>query len=276
MAKMKNKVFNFASIINEKRKIMQPLIIANKQFNSRLFLGTGKFNSNEQMKQSIIASGTEMVTVAMKRIDLDDKDDEMLNHIVHPNIQLLPNTSGVRNAEEAIFAAQLAREAFGTSWLKLEIHPDPRYLLPDPVETLRATEELVKLGFIVLPYCQADPVLCKRLEEAGAATVMPLGAPIGSNKGLRTEDFLRIIIEQTTVPVVIDAGIGAPSHAAAAMEMGADAVLVNTAIAVANDPPAMAEAFKEAVIAGRRAYEAVLGSVSFTANATSPLTSFLM
>ena len=252
------------------------MIIANKQFNSRLFLGTGKFNSNEQMKQAILASGTEMVTVAMKRIDLDDKDDEMLNHIVHPNIQLLPNTSGVRDAEEAIFAARLAREAFGTNWLKLEIHPDPRYLLPDPVETLRATEELVKLGFIVLPYCQADPVLCKRLEEAGAATVMPLGAPIGSNKGLRTEDFLRIIIEQSTVPVVIDAGIGAPSHAAAAMEMGADAVLVNTAIAVAGNPSAMAEAFKEAVIAGRRAYEAGLGSVSLTANATSPLTSFLM
>ena len=256
--------------------MMQPLTIANKQFNSRLFLGTGKFNSNEQMKQSIIASGTEMVTVAMKRIDLDDKEDEMLNHIVHPNIRLLPNTSGVRNAEEAIFAARLAREAFGTSWLKLEIHPDPRYLLPDPVETLRATEELVKLGFTVLPYCQADPVLCKRLEEAGAATVMPLGAPIGSNKGLRTEDFLRIIIEQSTVPVVIDAGIGTPSHAAAAMEMGADAVLVNTAIAVANNPSAMAEAFKEAVVAGRRAYEAGLGSVSFTANATSPLISFLM
>jgi thiazole synthase len=181
----------------------------------------------------------------------------------------------VHDAEEAIFAAQMAREAFGTNWLKLEIHPDPRYLLPDSVETLKATEELVKLGFVVLPYCQADPVLCKRLEEAGAATVMPLGAPIGTNKGLRTEDFLRIIIEQANVPVVVDAGIGAPSHAAAAMEMGADAVLVNTAIAVAGDPVAMAEAFRGAVIAGRKAYEAGLGSVSFTANASSPLTSFL-
>ena len=199
----------------------------------------------------------------------------MLKHINHNHIQLLPNTSGVRDAEEAVFAAQLAREAFGTNWLKLAIHPDPRYLLPDSIETLKATEELVKLGFVVLPYCQADPVLCKRLEEAGAATVMPLGAPIGSNKGLRTEDFLRIIIEQSNIPVVVDAGIGAPSHAATAMELGADAVLVNTAVAVAGNPVEMAIAFKEATIAGRRAYEAGLGSVSFTANASSPLTSFL-
>ncbi|MDR1729259.1 MAG: thiazole synthase [Prevotellaceae bacterium] len=254
---------------------MQNLVIANKEFTSRLFLGTGKFSSNELMEKSVRASGTEMVTVAMKRIDMDNQEDDMLNHIIHPNIQLLPNTSGVRDAEEAVFAAQLAREAFGTNWLKLEIHPDPRYLLPDSIETLKATEALVKLGFVVLPYCQADPVLCKRLEEAGAATVMPLGAPIGTNKGLRTEDFLRIIIEQSNVPVVIDAGIGAPSHAAAAMEMGAAAVLVNTAIAVAGDPVRMAEAFRDAVNAGRMAYEAGLGSVSFTANASSPLTSFL-
>lgn len=254
---------------------MQNLTIANKTFTSRLFLGTGKFSSNELMKEAILASETEMVTVAMKRIDMDNREDDMLNHIIHPNIQLLPNTSGVRDAEEAIFAAQLAREAFGTNWLKLEIHPDPRYLLPDSIETLKATEELVKLGFVVLPYCQADPVLCKRLEEAGAATVMPLGAPIGTNKGLRTEDFLRIIIEQSNVPVVVDAGIGAPSHAAAAMEMGASAVLVNTAIAVAGDPVMMAKAFKDAVIAGRTAYEAGLGSISFIANASSPLTSFL-
>ena len=254
---------------------MQNLIIANKTFTSRLFLGTGKFSSNDLMEKSILASGTEMVTVAMKRIDMDNREDDMLNHIVHPNIQLLPNTSGARDAEEAVFAAQMAREAFGTNWLKLEIHPDPRYLLPDSIETLKATEELVKLGFVVLPYCQADPVLCKRLEEAGAATVMPLGAPIGTNKGLRTEDFLRIIIEQSNVPVVVDAGIGAPSHAAAAMEMGASAVLVNTAIAVAGDPAAMAKAFKDAVIAGRMAYEAGLGAVNFTANASSPLTSFL-
>ena len=206
---------------------------------------------------------------------MHNSNDDMLRHIVRPGMQLLPNTSGVRNAEEAIFAAKLSREAFGTEWLKLEIHPDPRHLLPDPVETLRATEQLVKLGFKVLPYCQADPVLCKRLEEAGASTVMPLAAPIGTNKGLRTEDFLRLIIEQSSVPVVVDAGIGAPSHAAAAMEMGADAVLVNTAIAVASDPVLMAEAFCEAVICGRKAYEAGLGAVVDVAEASSPLTSFL-
>ena len=256
---------------------MKKLIIAGREFESRLFLGTGKFMSNELMEQSIVASGTEMVTVAMKRIELGDQEDDMLKHIVHPNIQLLPNTSGVRNAEEAVFAAQMAREAFGTNWLKLEIHPDPRYLLPDSVETLKATEELAKMGFVVLPYCQADPTLCKHLEEAGAATVMPLGAPIGTNKGLQTRDFLRIIIEQATIPVVVDAGIGAPSHAAEAMEMGADACLVNTAIAVAGNPVEMAVAFKEAVIAGRRAYEAGLGAVSnnFEAEASSPLTAFL-
>ena len=219
---------------------MEKLVIAGREFTSRLFLGTGKFDSNDLMARSIMASGTEMVTVAMKRIELEDKEDDMLKHIVRPEIQLLPNTSGVRNAEEAVFAAQMAREAFGTNWLKLEIHPDPRYLLPDSTETLKATEQLVKLGFVVLPYCQADPTLCKHLEEAGAATVMPLGAPIGTNKGLQTRDFLRIIIEQANVPVVVDAGIGAPSHAAEAMEMGASACLVNTAIAVAGDPVAMA------------------------------------
>ena len=256
---------------------MEKLIIAGREFGSRLFLGTGKFRSNEEMKQAILASGTEMVTAAMKRIDLNDKEDDLLNHILHPSIQLLPNTSGVRNAEEAIFAAQMAREAFGTNWLKLEIHPDPKYLLPDSIETLKATEQLVKLGFIVLPYCQADPTLCKHLEEAGAATVMPLGAPIGTNKGLQTRDFLRIIIEQANVPVVVDAGLGAPSHAAEAMEMGASACLVNTAIAVAGNPVEMAIAFKEAVIAGRRAYEAGLGSTStgMIASASSPLTAFL-
>ena len=249
---------------------MKPLIIAGREFNSRLFLGTGKFSSNALMQESIVASGCEMVTVAMKRIELDDKEDDMLNHIISPNIQLLPNTSGVRDAREAVFAAQMAREAFGTNWLKLEIHPDPRYLLPDSVETLKATEQLVKLGFVVLPYCQADPTLCKRLEEAGAATVMPLGAPIGSNQGLRTRDFLSIIIEQSNVPVVVDAGIGSPSHAA-------EACLVNPAIAVASNPVEMAIAFKEAVIAGRRAFEAGLGeqSIDFTAQASSPLTSFL-
>lgn len=254
---------------------MEKLIIAGKEFNSRLFLGTGKFSSNKLMEQAIIASGSQMVTVAMKRIDLEDKDDDMLKHITHSHIQLLPNTSGVRNAEEAVLAAQMAREAFGTNWLKLEIHPDPRYLLPDSIETLKATEELVKLGFVVLPYCQADPVLCKRLEEAGAATVMPLGAPIGTNKGLETKEFIRIIIEQANIPVVVDAGIGAPSHAAEAMEMGASAVLVNTAIAVAGDPVNMAHAFKMATEAGRMAYEAQLAASGFVAQASSPLTSFL-
>ena len=256
---------------------MSDLNIAGRAFKSRLFLGTGKFRSNAEMQAAIAASGTEMVTVAMKRIELGDSDDDMLAHVVRPEIQLLPNTSGVRDAEEAVFAAQMSREAFGTPWLKLEIHPDPRYLLPDSTETLRATEMLAKEGFIVLPYCQADPTLCKRLEEAGAAAVMPLGAPIGSNLGLRTRDFLRIIIEQSSVPVIVDAGIGAPSHAAEAMEMGASACLVNTAIAVAGNPSAMAAAFRKAVEAGREAYEAGLGtaSLNFEAEASSPLTAFL-
>ena len=256
---------------------MSDLIIAGRAFKSRLFLGTGKFRSNAEMQAAIAASGTEMVTVAMKRIELGDSDDDMLAHVVRPEIQLLPNTSGVRDAEEAVFAAQMSREAFGTPWLKLEIHPDPRYLLPDSTETLRATEMLAKEGFIVLPYCQADPTLCKRLEEAGGAAVMPLGSPIGSNLGLRTRDFLRIIIEQSSVPVIVDAGIGAPSHAAEAMEMGASACLVNTAIAVAGNPSAMAAAFRKAVEAGREAYEAGLGtaSLNFEAEASSPLTAFL-
>lgn len=256
---------------------MSDLIIAGRAFKSRLFLGTGKFRSNAEMQAAIAASGTEMVTVAMKRIELGDSDDDMLAHVVRPEIQLLPNTSGVRDAEEAVFAAQMSREAFGTPWLKLEIHPDPRYLLPDSTETLRATEMLAKEGYVVLPYCQADPTLCKRLEEAGAAAVMPLGAPIGSNLGLRTRDFLRIIIEQSSVPVIVDAGIGAPSHAAEAMEMGASACLVNTAIAVAGNPSAMAAAFRKAVEAGREAYEAGLGtaSLNFEAEASSPLTAFL-
>lgn len=213
--------------------------------------------------------------MALKRIDTANREDDMLRHILRPGVQLLPNTSGVRNAEEAVLAAQLAREAFETDFIKLEIHPDPKYLLPDPVETLKATEELAKMGFIVLPYIQADPVLCKRLEEAGTAAVMPLGAPIGTNKGLVVRDMLEIIIAESNVPVVVDAGIGAPSHAAAAMEMGADAVLVNTAIAVAGDPVAMAQAFAKAVEAGREAYEAGLGSRSSVAVASSPLTSFL-
>lgn len=254
---------------------MKELVIGGRTFGSRLFLGTGKFSSNELMARSIAASQTEMVTVAMKRIDMENPEDDMLAHVRRPEIQLLPNTSGVRDAEEAVLAAQLAREAFGTNFIKLEIHPDPRYLFPDPIETLKATERLAALGFVVLPYIQADPVLCKRLEDAGAATVMPLAAPIGSNKGLVTRDLLRIIIEQSRVPVVVDAGLGAPSHAAEAMEMGADAVLVNTAIAVAGDPVRMAKAFAAATVAGREAYEAGLGAVSDCAEASSPLTSFL-
>ena len=256
---------------------MEKLVIAGREFGSRLFLGTGKFSSNQVMAEAIAASETEMVTMAMKRIDLNDAGDDMLQHIARPNIQLLPNTSGTRNAQEAVFAAKMAREAFGTNWLKLEIHPDPRYLLPDPVETLKATEQLVKEGFVVLPYCQADPVLCKRLAEAGAATVMPLAAPIGTNKGLRTFDFLQIIIEEASVPVVVDAGIGSPSDAAKAMEIGADACLVNTAISVAGDPVAIARAFKKAVECGREAYEAGLAvqQIDMTAVASSPLTAFL-
>ncbi len=254
---------------------MDKLIIGGREFTSRLFVGTGKFRSNEVMSEAIAASGTQMVTVAMKRIDMDNRNDDMLRHVVREGVQLLPNTSGVRNADEAVLAAQLAREAFGTNFIKLEIHPDPKYLLPDPVETLLATERLAKMGFIVLPYIQADPVLCKRLEEAGTAAVMPLAAPIGSNKGLVTRELLRIIIEQSCVPVVVDAGLGAPSHAAEAMELGADAVLVNTAIAVAGDPVRMARAFADATIAGREAFEAGLGAVSDCAEASSPLTSFL-
>jgi thiazole synthase len=256
-------------------KSKHSLIIAGREFTSRLFLGTGKFGSNDLMSRAIEASGTQMVTVAMKRLDPGNSADDMLSHVTRPGLQLLPNTSGVRNAREAVFAAQLARDAFETNWLKLEIHPDPRYLLPDPVETLRATEELARLGFVVLPYIQADPVLCKLLEQAGAATVMPLGAPIGTNKGLRTRDLLEIIIEQSNIPVVIDAGIGAPSHAAEAMELGADAVLVNTAIAVASNPVAMADAFRRGVEAGRMAFEAGLGGQSNAAEASSPLTAFL-
>jgi thiazole synthase len=254
---------------------MKPLIIADKQFTSRLFTGTGKFNSNEIMEEAVLASCSELVTVALKRVDIGNTSDDMIMHLQHSGLNILPNTSGVRNAKEAIFAAQLAREAFGTNWVKLEIHPDPKYLLPDGEETLAATRELAKDGFVVLPYIQADPVLCKKLEEAGAAAVMPLGAPIGSNQGLQTRDFLRIIIEQSNVPVVVDAGIGAPSHAAEAMEMGADAVLINTAIAIANDPVRMAIAFKMAVEAGRMAFNAKLAEKSMGAHASSPLTSFL-
>lgn len=251
------------------------LIIADKIFSSRLFTGTGKFGNHNIMEEALLASGSELVTVALKRVNIDGDDDDILQHLHHDHINLLPNTSGVRNAEEAIFAAHMAREALQTNWLKLEIHPDPKYLMPDPVETLKAAEKLVKDGFIVLPYVHADPVLCKRLEEVGVAAVMPLGAPIGSNMGLKTLEFLQIIIEQSNVPVIVDAGIGAPSHAAAAMEIGAAAVLVNTAIAVAGDPVLIAYAFKMAVRAGRMAFNAKLGQVKTYAESTSPLTDFL-
>lgn len=252
------------------------LTIGDRQFSSRLFVGTGKFSSSDLMLKSIIASESQMITVAMKRVNMmNEATDDMLTHINRDNVQLLPNTSGVRDAREAVLAAQMSREIFGTSFIKLEIHPDPKYLMPDPIETLKATEQLAKDGFTVLPYIQADPVLCKRLEEVGAAAVMPLGAPIGTNKGLLTRDFLEIIIEQSRVPVIVDAGLGVPSHAAAAMEMGADAVLVNTAIAVAQNPVEMAKAFKLAVEAGRMARLAGPGSVYKRAQATSPLTSFL-
>ncbi|UCA58159.1 MULTISPECIES: thiazole synthase [Chryseobacterium] len=253
----------------------QKLIIADRTFESRLFLGTGKFGSLEDMAASVVASESNMVTMALKRIDAQSAEDDLLDSLKRTHVHLLPNTSGARTAKEAVLAAQLAREALETNWVKLEIHPDPKYLLPDPIETLYATEELAKLGFIVMPYIHADPVLCKRLEDAGTAVVMPLGAPIGTNKGLRTLDFLEIIISQSKVPVVVDAGIGAPSDAAKAMEMGADAVLVNTAIAVAGNPVNMAVAFKEGVIAGRRAFESGLGAIANHAEASSPLTSFL-
>lgn len=254
---------------------MKQLTIAGKTFQSRLFLGTGKFGSSSEMEEAVLASETELVTVALKRVDLETDTDTLLSHLQHPHINLLPNTSGARNAKEAVLAAQLAREALETNWLKLEIHPDPKYLMPDPIETLKATEELAKLGFIVLPYIHADPVLCKRLEDAGTAAVMPLGSPIGSNKGLKTFDFLEIIIGQSNVPVIVDAGIGAPSDAALAMEMGADAVLVNTAIAVAGNPVQMSIAFMLAVKAGRMAYDSRLAKKINHAIASSPLTEFL-
>ncbi|MFG5975979.1 thiazole synthase [Salmonella enterica subsp. enterica serovar Montevideo] len=294
------------------------LRIADKTFNSHLFTGTGKFASSQLMVEAIRASGSQLVTLAMKRVDLRQHNDAILMPLIEAGVTLLPNTSGAKTAEEAIFAAQLAREALGTHWLKLEIHPDARWLLPDPIETLKAAEALVKQGFVVLPrealgthwlkleihpdarwllpdpietlkaaealvkqgfvvlpYCGADPVLCKRLEEVGCSAVMPLGAPIGSNQGLETKAMLEIIIQQATVPVVVDAGIGVPSHATQALEMGADAVLVNTAIAVADDPVMMATAFRLAVEAGVLARQAVPGSKSSQASATSPLTGFL-
>ncbi|MCA1831912.1 MAG: thiazole synthase [Actinomycetota bacterium] len=253
-----------------------PLVIGGRTFASRLLIGTGKFSSGESMRDAIDASRTEIVTVALRRVDLDSTGGpDILAFIDTSKIQLLPNTSGAADAHEAIRLARLARAMGLPAWVKLEVTPDPRYLIPDSVETLKAAEQLVADGFVVLPYINADPVLAKRLEEAGCATVMPLGSWIGSNQGLRTRDAIRIIVEQATVPVVVDAGLGAPSHAAFAMELGADAVLVNTAIAVAADPAEMARAFKEATIAGRRGYLAGLAPARESAEASSPLTGFL-
>jgi thiazole synthase len=256
----------------------EPLIISERIFKSRLILGTGKFSSPQAMRDAIEASGAEMVTVALRRADLSGKHDpfaNILDFIDPKRFLLLPNTSGAMNAEEAVRLARLAAAAGLPKWVKLEIHPDPRYLLPDPVETFKAAETLVKEGFIVLPYINADPVLAKRLQDIGVATVMPLGSPIGSNRGLQTRDQLRIIIEQATVPVIVDAGLGAPSHATEAMELGADAVLVNTAIAIAADPNRMASAFRAAVEAGRAAFECGIAPAQDTASPTSPLTAFL-
>lgn len=255
-----------------------PLTIAGRAIRSRLFMGTGKFPSNETMRDAIEASGAEIVTVALRRADLSGKKDpfaNILEFIDAKRFLILPNTSGAMNAEEAVRLARLAAGAGLPKWVKLEIHPDPRFLLPDPVETLKAAEILVKEGFTVLPYINADPVIALRLQDAGCATVMPLGSPIGSHRGIETRAQIEIIIGQARVPVVVDAGLGAPSHAAEAMEMGADAVLVNTAIAVAADPSRMARAFKSAVEAGREAYEIGITAPKNTAEATSPLTGFL-
>ena len=254
---------------------LRSLKIAGRTFESRLLMGTGKFPSNDIMKDALAASGTEIVTVALRRADLSNPNDNIIGAIDTNRYLLLPNTSGARDADEAVRLARIARAAGCEPWIKLEITPDPYYLLPDPVETLKAAEILVKEGFIVLPYINADPVLAKRLEDAGTATVMPLGAPIGTNRGLKTADSIRIIINQVQIPVIVDAGLGAPSHASEAMEMGADAVLVNTAIAVASDPISMARAFRLGVEAGFTAYNAGLGKKKVQAEASSPLTGFL-
>lgn len=247
------------------------LIIANRVFSSRLLVGTGKFSSPQIMKDAIIASGAEIVTTAIRRVDLKNNNDPFLNYINPKDFLFLPNTSGARTAEEAVKIAELGRFSGVSDWVKLEVTPEPNYLLPDPIETLKAAEILVKKGFKVLPYINADPILAKRLEEVGCVTVMPLASPIGSNKGLQTRDQLAIIIEQSNVPVVIDAGIGAPSDAAEAMEMGADAVLVNTAIAISQNPIQMAQAFKLAVLAGRMAFEAGIPEKTSKSEASSPL-----
>lgn len=254
------------------------LTIASRTFSSRLLLGTGKFSSSSLMREALEASGAEMVTVALRRADLTQKKDPFANILEFLDTKkylIVPNTSGANTAEEAVRLARLAVAAGLPSWIKLEIHPDPHYLLPDPIETLRATEILVKEGFTVLPYINADPVLAKRLQDVGAAAVMPLGSPIGSNRGIETRAMIEIIIAQATVPVIVDAGLGAPSHVAEALELGADAVLVNTAIAAAGDPVRMARAFRLAVESAAEAVAAGLPSKADHALPTSPLTGFL-
>lgn len=252
------------------------LVIAGREFPSRLFLGTGKFSSAKLMRETLSASGASIVTVALKRVNLDGGGEEDLASWLEPGKYLiLPNTSGAANAEEAVRIARLGEAAGFGKFVKLEIHPDPNYLLPDPVETLKATSVLASEGFAVLPYMNADPVLALRLQDAGAAALMPLGSPIGTNRGLETRAQIEIMVEQCRLPVVVDAGIGLPSHAAQAMEMGAAAVMINTAVAVAADPPAMAKAFASAVEAGRTAYLCARSDKFKYASATSPLTAFL-
>ncbi|HTP26416.1 MAG TPA: thiazole synthase [Anaeromyxobacteraceae bacterium] len=255
--------------------VQRRFAIAGVELASRLLVGTGKFSSPEVMARAIEASGAELVTVALRRVDIENPGDATLAALDLGKYRLLPNTSGARTAEEAVRLASIGRAACGTNWVKLEVTPDPNYLLPDPVETLKAAEHLVKLGFVVLPYINADPVLAHRLEDAGCAAVMPLGAPIGSNRGLRTRDQIEIIVEQARVPVVVDAGLGMPSHAAEAIELGADAVLVNTAIAIAEDPALMALAFRLAVEGAEKAVAAGPGGESALGHASSPLTGFL-
>jgi thiazole synthase len=274
LRKIYNRIPNLDRVLLEKEDDF--LVIAGRSFRSRLMVGTGKFPSAAALNTALVSSEAEIVTVALRRVDLSKPQGDSILSVLDPDRYLiLPNTSGARTAEEAVRLAKMARAMGLPPWVKLELTPEPKYLLPDPLETLRAAEILIKEGFVVLPYIQADPVLAKRLEELGTATVMPLGAPIGSNRGLRTRDMIRIIIEQANVPVVVDAGLGAPSHAAEAMELGADAVLVNTALADASDPGKMAAAFSMAVAAGRLAYLAGLGPMRDTADASSPLTGFL-
>jgi len=257
-----------------KQKNPDPLVIGGQTFDSRLLIGTGKYPADEMIPAVIDASGSRIITVALRRVDFEAETDNVMQHIPE-FMQLLPNTSGARNAEEAVRIARLARATGCGNWVKIEAIPDNRHLLPDGYATLKATEILVKEGFVVLPYINADPVIARQLEDAGAAAVMPLGAPIGTNRGLTTKEMLQIIIDEIKVPVVVDAGIGRPSQACEAMEMGADACLVNTAIASASDPVAMAAAFAQAIRAGRRAWQAGLGAVGTLASASSPLTGFL-